>query len=372
VISLEEAIQKFLHYLQNERNVSPFTRASYRSDLEQFVAYLLPPPDSPAANPAPAGRGSRLADAGWGARAAGAGGARKVPAPRDIDHHLLREYLGHLHTAGLQKSSIARKLTSLRSLLKFCHREGYIGSNPGRLVATPKLPKRVPEVVPAEELNNFLDDLGRTGPWPADAAEDAQAVLYPAGGLRKRPQRPSAHGAEEEGSEMLPRDRAILELLYAAGLRVSELTALDLVDLDHTQGIIRVRRGKGRKERIVPFGAKARAAMAAYGPLRTKLLGKAAAHADREAIFLNYQGHRLTTRSVGRIVKKYARRAQLNWDLHPHALRHAFATHLLADGADLRAIQELLGHASLSTTQKYTQASIRQLMEVYDKTHPRA
>ena len=167
------------------------------------------------------------------------------------------------------------------------------------------------------------------------------------------------------------RDRAILELLYASGLRVSELTGLDLADLDRREQMLRVR-GKGRKERIVPFGGKAEAALDAYWPVRTELLRKARLSADAPAVFLNYAGRRLTQRSVGRIVKKYVRLANINWDLHPHSLRHAFATHLLADGADLRAIQELLGHSSLSTTQKYTHASIRQLMEVYDKAHPRA
>jgi integrase/recombinase XerC len=161
-------------------------------------------------------------------------------------------------------------------------------------------------------------------------------------------------------------------LLYASGLRVSELTDLDIADIDRPQEMIHVRRGKGRKERIVPFGAKARAALDAYWPDRGELLAKAGARAQNEAIFLNPAGKRLTTRSVGRIVKKYSKLANLNWDLHPHALRHAFATHLLNDGADLRAIQELLGHASLSSTQRYTHASIRQLMEVYDKSHPRA
>jgi integrase/recombinase XerC len=171
---------------------------------------------------------------------------------------------------------------------------------------------------------------------------------------------------------MLRRDRAIFELLYASGLRVSELTGLDIDSVGRAQQMLRVR-GKGRKERIVPFGSKALAAIDTYWPLRTELLNKSRARPDAaQAIFLNYTGNRLTARSVRRIVKKYVRLAGLNWDLHPHSLRHAFATHLLADGADLRAIQELLGHASLSTTQKYTHASIRQLMEVYDKSHPRA
>ena len=174
----------------------------------------------------------------------------------------------------------------------------------------------------------------------------------------------------------LRRDRALLELLYAAGLRVSELTGLNLSDMEQKERMLRVR-GKGNKERIVPYGGKAQEALDKYWPLREQLLlqtyrksGRQGPHT--EAIFLNYSGRRLTQRSVGRIVKKYVRIANVNWDLHPHSLRHAFATHLLADGADLRAIQELLGHQSLSTTQKYTHASIRQLMDIYDKSHPHA
>jgi integrase/recombinase XerC len=181
----------------------------------------------------------------------------------------------------------------------------------------------------------------------------------------------------EEGL-LLRRDRALLELLYAAGLRVSELTGLDLVDIEQKERMLRVT-GKGNKQRIVPYGNKAQEALDKYWPLREQLLLQTSGgYASRtatphsEAVFLNYAGRRLTQRSVGRIVKKYVRLVNMNWDLHPHSLRHAFATHLLADGADLRAIQELLGHQSLSTTQKYTHASIRQLMDIYDKSHPHA
>lgn len=323
---MREAIEKFVRFLQHEKNASPHTLRNYRSDLEQFYFYLCPP-----------------------------GG--KPPALGKIDHRVIREYLGHLHEQGVQKASVARKLAALRSFFKFCVREGMLRQNPGRLVATPKLPKRVPAVLSAEEISLFLDGVARTG--SADAAEKEHAH-------RHRP------GADEDESRLLlQRDRAILELLYAAGLRVSELTGLDLADVDRTEQMLRVR-GKGRKERIVPYGSKAAASLDNYWPVRTELLRKAGRSGAETAVFLNYAGRRLTTRSVGRIVKKYARLINVNWDLHPHSLRHAFATHLLADGADLRAIQELLGHRSLSTTQKYTHASIRQLMEVYDKAHPRA
>ena len=180
----------------------------------------------------------------------------------------------------------------------------------------------------------------------------------------------------QEDGLLLPRDRAILELLYAAGLRVSELTGLNLADMDQKDQMLRVR-GKGNKERIVPYGEKAAQALGAYWPVRDSLLEASeasgrSANRGLDAVFLNYRGDRLTQRSVGRIVKKYVKLVNVNWDLHPHSLRHAFATHLLADGADLRAIQELLGHQSLSTTQKYTHASIRQLMDIYDKSHPHA
>ncbi len=324
---MREAIEKFLRHLRDERNASLHTLRNYRSDLEQFLAYLSPP------NAAP-------------------------PPLAKMDHRLIREYLSHLHDQHLEKTSVARKLAALRSFFKFCVREGWLPQNPARLVATPKLPKRIPAVLSAEQINAFLDSL-----LQMEAASDPPADEV---ARRRRP------GADAEESRLLVRrDRAILELLYAAGLRVSELVGLNVEDVDPNDQMLRVR-GKGRKERVVPFGTKAQQALERYWPVRAELLRKAHRSGEEKAVFLNYQGRRLTTRSVGRIVKKYARLVNLNWDLHPHALRHAFATHLLADGADLRAIQELLGHRSLSTTQKYTHASIRQLLEVYDKAHPRA
>jgi len=281
---------------------------------------------------------------------------------------MIREFVGHLHNHGLEKSSIARKLAALRSFFKYCVREGHLKENPARLVPTPKLRKRIPSVLSAEEMNGFLNQLSGMGP--------TNPSIRPAS--RKRPQLPSQPGVPDEGL-LLRRDRALLELLYAAGLRVSELTGLNLADMEQKERVLRVR-GKGNKERIVPYGVKAQEALENYWPLRDELLlhtagtrasrSSAAPHTD--AVFLNYSGRRLTQRSVGRIVKKYVRLVNVNWDLHPHSMRHAFATHLLADGADLRAIQELLGHQSLSTTQKYTHASIRQLMDIYDKAHPHA
>ncbi len=339
---IKEAIAKYLHYLKYTRNASPNTIRSYEHDLRQFLDYLTPRGTTP-------------------------------PSLQEVRHPLIREFLGRLHDLRLQKSSVARKLAALRSFFKFCVREGWLNENPGRLVATPKLPKRIPTVLSAEEINAFLDQMASEN-W-SERARGASAKARRGRAPRRRP------GSEEDEARLLlRRDRAILELLYASGLRVSELTGLNLSDVDREEQMLRVR-GKGRKERVVPYGAKAAAALDAYWPVRTELLyaaarrptpGKASKPTDYEAVFLNFVGRRLTSRSVGRVVKKYASLMNVNWDLHPHSLRHAFATHLLADGADLRAIQELLGHASLSTTQKYTHASIRQLMEIYDKAHPRA
>jgi integrase/recombinase XerC len=341
---MKQAVEKYLQYMSSVKNSSPHTILNYGKDLRQFQEYLAPPGMQP-------------------------------PGLTEITHTIIREFVGHLHDQGLEKSSIARKLAALRSFFKYCVREGMLQENPARLVPTPKLPKRLPAVLSAEEMVGFLDRLAEMG---------APATGSPAPLLGKRGRGtagalPAAGPARaHEDGLFLRRDRALLELLYAAGLRVSELTGLNLVDMDQKERILRVR-GKGNRERIVPYGSKAQEALEKYWSLREELLlQKAAARGGRrgpahvQAVFLNYAGRRLTQRSVGRIVKKYVRLVNINWDLHPHSLRHAFATHLLADGADLRAIQELLGHQSLSTTQKYTHASIRQLMEIYDKAHPHA
>jgi integrase/recombinase XerC len=339
---MKTAIGKYLEYLRAVKNSSPHTISNYGKDLGQFVAYLSPPGLEP-------------------------------PALSAVTHNIIREFVGHLHDQGLQKSSIARKLAALRSFFKYCVRESRLQENPARLVPTPKLPKRIPTVLSAEEMNGFLNQLAEMGPTSGGAGE---APKKGAGHLANASPGKLAKLLEE--GLMLRRDRALLELLYAAGLRVSELTGLDYADIEQKERVLRVR-GKGDKERIVPYGTKAQEALEKYWPLRTQLFLEASStrgrHRDApqtEAVFLNYAGRRLSQRSVGRIVKKYVRLVNVNWDLHPHSLRHAFATHLLADGADLRAIQELLGHQSLSTTQKYTHASIRQLMDIYDKSHPHA
>jgi integrase/recombinase XerC len=331
---MKRAIEKYFEYMRSVRNASPHTVTNYAKDLQQFVAYLTPP-------------------------------ETQMPGLTKITHHMIREFVGHLHDNGLAKSSIARKLAALRSFFKFAVKEGMLKDNPARLVPTPKLPKRIPAVLSAEEMSGFLDHLAKMQNSEASRKKGRRSVeaAAPAGAVVKL-----------EDTLLLRRDSAILELLYAAGLRVSELTGLNLVDMEQKEQMLRVR-GKGNKERIVPYGSKAAEALKTYWPLRDRLLTENAgglAKTNPEAVFLNYLGQRLTQRSIGRIVKKYVRLVNINWDLHPHSLRHAFATHLLADGADLRAIQELLGHQSLSTTQKYTHASIRQLMDIYDRAHPHA
>jgi integrase/recombinase XerC len=246
----------------------------------------------------------------------------------EIDLLAIREWLGHLYAERLTAVSMRRKLAALRSLFKFMLREGVIATNVARLVRTPKAPKSLPVVLTAEQTNTLVDGV----------AADKLERPYPA------------------------RDLAIFELLYGCGLRVSELVGLNLEDFDFGDRWIRVR-GKGRKERQVPFGAKAANALDRYLATRSS--------ADR-AVFLNHRGVRLTDRGARGIVKFYARMITGDSSIHPHSLRHAYATHLLSDGADLRAIQELLGHSQLSTTQKYTQVSLTDLLAVYDKSHPKA
>jgi integrase/recombinase XerC len=318
---LPPLVEKFINYLEFERHCSRYTVLDYATDLEQFFEFITPP------------------------------GEKTLPLEQ-IDHRVIREFVGHLYDRNLQKSSVARKLVSLRAFFKYCIRENLLKQNPARLVSLPKLPKRVPKVMSVEEMGAMLDQL-LTGP----PAQPNARRLTPR--------------AEEEARLLLKRDRAILELIYASGLRVSELTGLDVDNIDRAGKMLRVL-GKGSKERVIPYGSKAQEALEAYWPVRSKLLAEGKINGDCKAVFLNHRGGRLQVRAVRTIVAKYARLTNIDWNVHPHSLRHAFATHLLADGADLRAIQELLGHVSLSTTQRYTQASIEQLMAVYDKAHPHA
>ena len=291
-----KAVADFLRHLR-ERNASPHTIKAYKQDLSLFAAYA----------------GLR----GW----------------KQIDHIAVRGFLSRLYENGLSKTSVARALAAVRSLYRWLAREGVVEQNPAKLVATPKLPKKLPRVPTIEEVNSVID-----GEMPEVAA-------FP------------------------ERDRLMLELLYGCGIRNSELTGINLDDIRLSAEAILIH-GKGKKQRYVPFGDSVKAALAAYLPERQKLL--AATGKNSSALLINRRGGQLTTRSVGRIIKQIVVAKGLSPDVHPHTLRHAFGTHMLEEGADLRAIQELLGHERLATTQRYTQLSMKHVLQVYDQTHPRA
>jgi integrase/recombinase XerC len=350
-----QPVERYLAALAQERAASPHTLRAYGRELRGFAHF--------------------------------ASFVMEAPAPSAITHTLVSEYLHTLYERGLGRSSVARGLAAVRSWCRWLAREGVLASNPAALVHTPRLPKRLPRVPSAEELNNAMD---------LTAAQAASA--WP------------------------ERDALILELLYGCGIRNAELCGLDLAAIDAAAEVLRVR-GKGRKERYVPFGISVACALLRYLPTRTRVLGRAhliesfdAATAEQPVpenpfpalaallaqsagpllVPLQAQAHaprpasdpapthasthaagiatipRLTTRSVGRILKALAIAGGLPGETHPHTLRHAFGTHLLEDGADLRAIQELLGHQRLSTTQRYTQLTLNQVAAVYDRTHPRA
>ncbi|MGC1373593.1 MAG: tyrosine recombinase XerC [Candidatus Sulfotelmatobacter sp.] len=293
---VSKAVADFLRNLR-ERNASPHTIKAYSGDLVLFAGYA----------------GSR----GW----------------KQIDHVIIRGFLSQLYEKGLSKTSVARALAAVRSLYRWLAREGVVEQNPAKLVATPKLPKKLPRVPTIEEMNSVID-----GPMPETAA-------FP------------------------ERERLMFELLYGCGIRNSELTGINVDDIRLSAEAILIR-GKGKKERYVPFGDSVRVALTAYLPQRQNIIGTT----DKTcpALLINRRGGRLTTRSVGRIIKKIAVAKGLSPDVHPHTLRHAFGTHMLEEGADLRAIQELLGHERLATTQRYTQLSMKHVLQVYDQTHPRA
>ena len=317
-MDLAAAAARYLEYLRVERNCSAHTLRNYASDLEQFGAFLRAQPEG-------------------------------EPGLGTLTHLDIRAFLGELYAARLKSASIARKLATLRSLFRFLAREGLVRDNPARLVSSPKLPKTLPTVPTAEEVNYFLN-----------AIPDAKTV---GAGPRARP---------SKNEWQAHRDRGMLEMLYGCGIRVGELVSLDVDHVDRRGGLVRVR-GKGKKERLVPLGSNADAALQEYLAGRPALpVADSRGRDDSRALFLNRRGGRLTVRSVARTVKRYAMLLGADTGLHPHSFRHAFATHLLSDGADLRAIQELLGHARLSTTQKYTHTNIKQLMEVYDRAHPKA
>lgn len=293
---VHKGVEKFVRSLR-EKNSSPHTIKAYATDLEQFAEFV--------------------GDLGW----------------KEIDHVTVRSFLSHLYDRGLSKTSVARALAALRSLYKWLGREGLVAQNPAKLVATPKLPKKLPRVPTIEEMNFVLD------------TQMPDSAAFP------------------------ERDRVIFELLYGCGIRNSELVGINFEDIHWNREAILVR-GKGKKQRLVPFGESAQAAINDYLTARQAVMTEF--KESHTGLLINRRGGRITTRSIGRIVKAIAIAKGLPSDVHPHTLRHAFGTHMLEEGADLRAIQELLGHERLSTTQRYTQLSTAKVMEVYDSTHPRA
>ena len=308
----------FQTHLEVERQASPHTIRNYLSDLDQFVRFAsdrLVKTPHPVIKPLPEGEGKE--------------GAFLTPA--QIDAALIRDFLSTLYQQGVSHTTLARKLASLRSFLHFLQQQGHVRDNVAKHVQSPKIRRPLPNVLPIDQVFALLDT----------------AVTPP--------------------TPLTLRDQAILELLYAAGIRVSELVALDMQDIDLPSGTLRVQ-GKGRRERQVFFGKTAAQALRAYLEMRSVVLQGQ----ETGALFVNHRGMRLSTRGVQLLVKKHCQRTGLPARTSPHTMRHAFATHLLDNGADLRAIQELLGHEQLSTTQKYTHVSTDHMLEVYDRAHPRA
>ncbi len=285
-------IEKFIRYLEIEKNYSPHTILNYRMDLEDFKKFC------------------------------------QETELEKIDYLYLRKYLAVLKEKSLGNRSIGRKLSALRSFFRFLTRESYLKSNPILMLSSPKLEKHLPSFMTEEEVAKVIE------------------AAFP----------------KDDKDERILRDRAILETFYSSGLRISELVAMDLGTVDFISGIIKVM-GKGKKERVVPVGDMAMKAIRRYLDARKK---------KNEAIFLNKNGRRITTRGVRDIVEKYLKSAGIARGVSPHTLRHSFATHLLNRGADLRTVQELLGHANLSTTQIYTHLTTEKLKSVYDKAHPHA
>ena len=301
-------IDRFIDHLRIERNASVHTLRSYAADLEQLRRFLISK--------------ELYTDENSG----------DVSVAK-IDRLAIRAFLSHLFRER-KKSSLVRKIAAQRSFFAYLVAEGILPLNPAEMVATPKQDKPLPTFLPVDEVFSLMDAPDPTGIWGA-------------------------------------RDRAILEVLYSCGIRVSELVGLSDGDADSFLGILKVY-GKGGKERIVPIGEKAMKALQQYLPLRDEVLAQRKRQGTPSPFFINTRGGRLTSRSVARILQKHILRCGLLRRVSPHALRHSFATHLLDAGADLRSIQEMLGHVSLSTTQKYTHVSADKLMEIYDRAHPRA
>ena len=324
---------RFITMLDAERGASEHTVRAYTREVQAFAAYL-------------------------------AATLGEDVEPKSIEHVHIRAYLAVLYDRGLTRASAARALAAVRSWFKWMAKVGIVEQNPATLVATPKLPKHLPRVPSAEEVNRVLDAIEQGSREPR--------AEKPAGVKRQGKRKTS----DEVYTGWPERDRVIWELLYGCGIRNSELVGIDMASLHWANDAILVR-GKGRKERYVPLGDAAAQAIRSYLPHRETKLRSAGKGALAAAgpLLINQSARgvaRLTTRSVGRIVKSIAVARGLPADVHPHTLRHAFGTHMLEDGADLRAIQELLGHERLSTTQRYTQLTVSQVQQVYDETHPRA
>jgi integrase/recombinase XerC len=308
---MEREIRDFVQYLKVERGATEHTLKNYEADLRQFFHFLAGSPEA------------------YGDRGSGTASVLK-----SINHLSIRSYLAELHRRGLKKSSLARKLAVLRSFLKYLCREGTLKANPAKLVSMPRQEKPLPAFLTVDEATALME-------------------------------------SPVKGTVFFFRDRAILETFYSTGIRLSELVALNVEDFDFDSGLVRIR-GKGKKERIIPIGSQALRALQEY--LQEKRGGPSPV--DRQVprgrpLFSNRGGRRLTARSVARIVNRYIMREKLP-RISPHGLRHSFATHLLEGGVDLRSIQELLGHSSIATTQRYIHLNADQLMAIYDKAHPRA
>ena len=305
---MEKEIEDFGIHMEVERNLSPNTRENYLADVRQFKTFL-------DANNISAKKND-------------------TDALIDIDHMIIRAYLASLYREGLKKVSISRKVSALRTFFNYLQRKGKVKVNPAQMVQAPKIEKYIPTFLSVDEMSALFNAKSRT-----DAI-----------GLR---------------------DRAILELFYSSGIRLSELVGLNMRDIDYDQGLMKIR-GKGKKERIVPVGDQATGAMSLYLEKRHEIPCRNIENGSDAPIFISREGTRLSTRSVARILDKLVLSSGLDRKISPHTLRHTFATHMMEAGADLRAIQEFLGHESLSTTQKYMSVSVGRLLEVYDKAHPKA
>jgi integrase/recombinase XerC len=305
---MEKEIENFGIYIGTERNLSPHTKRNYLADVRQFKSFL----DAHAISIKHNDTNDEIA----------------------VDYMVIRAFLGSLYRERLKKVTIARKVTALRTFFNYLQRKGKIKVNPAQMVQAPKSEKYIPVFLSVDEMLSLLNTKST----------------------------PNAVGL---------RDKAIIELFYSSGIRLSELVGLNMEDIDFHEGLMKVR-GKGKKERIVPVGVHAIIAMTAYLEKRHEILKRYVENALETPIFVSSRGSRLSTRSVARILDKLVILSGLGRKISPHTLRHTFATHMMESGADLRAIQEFLGHESLSTTQKYTSVTVGRLLEIYDKAHPKA